>query len=415
MFTEGKNCKYKSINIAPEGHELVFISQIRPVFNLQNEVIYATLKAKKHQKSIKLPNHLKALETKYRNIFQSINVGIIVVANSVGNIIEWNKGAEMAFGYTSAEIIGEPLSILISKNQVGNGIKEILKARNKLDHNQRGENIEMCALKKNGEKFPVEFTMSHWHNGNEKFYCAFVLDITNRKALEHQLKKTTKDLELFLYRSAHDLKAPLTSVEGLLQLLKEEELNDNVKVLVTMLEETLEKGRILLDHMSFASIISEKRRSISPINFQRHLDGILRSLKGIENFDAIDFNIDIEQQTDFYFNQELVDSILQNLIQNAICFSRPKTDGHTPHIQIAVKCTEKEVTISVADNGVGIRKNYTSKIFDLYFRGSYENTKGTGLGLYIIKRIVDNFNGSVTVVSKFKKGSTFKVQLPNIK
>lgn len=414
VFIEGKRCKYEFKDLSPEGQQFVFTSQIRPVFNLQNEVIYATLKSKRHKKRAKPSNEVKAIETKYSNIFQSINVGIIVVANSVGNIIEWNRGAELAFGYTSAEIIGEPLTVLMSKKQVDTGIKEILKVKDKLDNNQYGDNIELCALRKNGEEFPVEFAISHWHNGKEKFYCAFMLDITNRKKLQQKLKKTTKDLELFLYRSAHDLKAPLTSVEGLLQLLKEEKLSETAVMLVSMLEETLEKGRLLLDNMSFASIVSEKRRAITSINFEQQITNILFLLRGIENFDDIKFNIEVETDTDFYFNQELIDSILQNIIQNAICFSKPKTKTHTPTVHIMVKSVNKEISISVVDNGVGIKKDHMDQIFELYFRGSNENTKGTGLGLYIIKRIVDDFNGEVVVSSHLKTGTSIEVRLPNL-
>src|SRR5690554_6508169 len=105
------------------------------------------------------------MELKYSNIFQSINVGIIVVANSSGDIIERNKGAELAFGYPETQIIGVPLTVLISKKHVATGVKELLKAVEKLDNNMYGENIEMLGLKKNGQEFPVEFTISHWKNG----------------------------------------------------------------------------------------------------------------------------------------------------------------------------------------------------------------------------------------------------------
>lgn len=414
VFTEGKKCKYQSMGLSPKGNQTLFVSKLKPVFNLHNEVIYATVKTNKHKSSIEVNNQLKAIETKYSNIFQSINVGIIVVANSMGNIIEWNKGAESAFGYTNAEIIGEPLTVLISKHQIDEGVKEILKAKDKLDNNLHGENIEMYGLKKNGEEFPVEFTMSHWRNGKEKFYCAFMLDISKRKTLEKKLEKTTKDLELFLYRSAHDLKSPITSAEGLLYLLKEEKLNERVTELVEMLDETLGKSRLLLDDMSFASIISEKRRDITVINFENKIHNTLRSLKRLGNFDSIKFQVDIQQTTAFYFNKELIDYVFQNLIRNSLCFAKPKTDTYTPSTHITVKSSDKEVRIIVSDNGLGIDNDHIDKIFDLYFRVCNENTQGTGLGLYIVKRIVDDFNGDIIVKSEINKGTSFEVILPNL-
>lgn len=415
VFDKGKKCKYQSVGLSPKGNQTLYVSKIKPVFNLDNEVIYATLKSKKHRNNSNANNKLKAIETKYSNIFQSINVGILVVANSVGNIIEWNKGAELAFGYSSSEIIGEPLTILMSKKQVDVGVKELLKAKNKLDNNTYDDTIEMLGQRKNGEEFPVEFAMSHWRNGKEKFYCAFMLDISKRKKLEEKLKKTTKDLELFLYRSAHELKAPLTSAEGLLLLLKEEKQSKRVSLLINMLDETLEKGRLLLDDLAFASIISEKRRSITVIDFKSKINTTLETFKGIINFDAIKFQVQVEQKTDFYFNQELMDSVFQNLIHNAICFSKSKTNNHTPITKIKVKVSEKHVSVIVADNGLGISNEFIDKVFDLYFKANSINSNGAGLGLYIVKRIVDDFNGHVTVTSKINKGTSFEVILPNLK
>ncbi len=373
------------------------------------------IKTKKSLNGFEVNNQLKAIETKYSNIFQSINVGIIVVSDSAGNIIEWNKGAELAFGYSSSEIIGKPLTVLISKKQVDTGVKEILKVKDKLDNDTYGDNIEMLGLRKNGDEFPVEFSMSNWQHGEEKFYCAFMLDITNRKKLEEKLKKTTKDLELFLYRSAHDLKAPLTSAEGLLHLLKEEKLNKRGSFLVTMLDETLEKGRLLLDNLAFASVISEKRRDITVVDFQKILGSIMIALKGVNNFQSVAFHIAIEQENDFNFNRELIDSILQNLILNAICFVKPKTKTHVPTIKIRIEVSNQGANMMVTDNGLGISKNHLDKVFNLYFRGHSEVSQGTGLGLYIVKRIVDDFNGEIKVTSTINEGTTFKVHLPNLK
>lgn len=415
VFNEGKVCKYQSMGLSLKGRQTFFISKLKPVFNLENEIMYATIKTKKHKNNNKASIQLKAIETKYSNIFQSINVGILVVANGVGNIIEWNKGAELAFGYTSSEIIGKPLTVLISKKQVDTGVKELLKAKDKLDNDSYGDNIEMLGLRKNGDEFPVEFAMSNWQNGKDKFYCAIMLDISKRKKLEEKLKQTTKDLELFLYRSAHDLKAPLTSAEGLLHLLKEEKLNSRTRLLIDMLDETLEKGRFLLDDLAFASIISEKRRDNTIIDFEKKINTALVALKGIKNFDNITFHVDIQQETDFYFNQELIDSILQNLIHNTICFAKSKTNKLTPTTHINIISSDDDISILVSDNGIGIREDDIDKVFDLYFKANSDNSEGTGLGLYIVKRIVEDFNGSVEVKSIINKGTTFRVQLPNLK
>jgi len=125
--------------------------------------------------------------------------------------------------------------------------------------------------------------------------------------------------------------------------------------------------------------------------------------------------VDIQQETDFYFNQELIDSILQNLIHNTICFAKSKTNKLTPTTHINIISSDDDISILVSDNGIGIREDDIDKVFDLYFKANSDNSEGTGLGLYIVKRIVEDFNGSVEVKSIINKGTTFRVQLPNLK
>lgn len=415
VFTKGKVSKYQSITVSYKGSQTFFVTKIKPVFNLQNEVVYATLKSKKYKDGLKINKALKAIETKYTNIFHSINVGIIVVANSQGNIIEWNKGAEKAFGYTDTEIIGKHLTVIVPKRHLDTGIAELRKAKDRLDNDLSGASIEMIGLKKSGEEFPVDLTMSHWENGKERFYCATMLDVSKSKKLEDKLRKTTKDLELFLYRSAHDLKAPLTSAEGLLLLLKDEKINKRASALVSMIDDTLRKGRLLLDDLAFASIISEKSREIAPILFEDKISKAMIGLKEMKNYDDIDFQIDIQQKTEFHFNQELMDCVFQNLMHNAVCFAKPKSSTSIPSVNVSVEVSDKEVKITVSDNGLGIDSEHLDKVFDLYFRVCNENSNGTGLGLYILKRIVEVFQGEVSVTSQFNQGTSFEVLLPNLK
>src|SRR5690606_20869134 len=105
------------------------------------------------------------------------------------NIIEWNKGAELAFGYSEDEVIGNPLTKLISKHHLITSVKELIKAKNLLNKNHNSENLEMIGLKKNGEEFPVEFAISTWEEGNEKtkrkIWRCFYTDL--RTNLKHHL------------------------------------------------------------------------------------------------------------------------------------------------------------------------------------------------------------------------------------
>ncbi|ULC58055.1 PAS domain S-box protein [Flaviramulus sp. BrNp1-15] len=353
------------------------------------------------------------INSKYKSIFQSVNVGIIVVADSKGNITEWNKGAELAFGYSKVEILGQPLTILTSKKFKKGNIKELLKAINRIKNNQNVDIIEMFCLRKNGEEFPVEFALSSLNVDDNCFYCAMMLDITKRKTLQNKLKQKTKDLELFLYRSAHDLKAPFSSAEGLINLLKDEKDGERIKFLVEMLETTIKSGKGLVDNLNRASIASSKKKETELINFSKIISNVLRMLSGTKNFGLFKFNINIDNSINYYSNPELLSSIFQNLIQNAIKYSVEPTNKCMPYVDVSVKSLKKGIVIKVCDNGQGISENCINKIFDLYYRANINEVPGNGLGLYIVKNIIEDLEGKINVTSNINKGTCFKVELPH--
>ncbi|GAA4230495.1 hypothetical protein GCM10022291_00810 [Postechiella marina] len=349
--------------------------------------------------------------SKYRSIYQSINASIIVVADSKGNITEWNQGAQFAFGYTKLEILGKPITLLTSKKVRKGDFKELI---NKTKAKQNIKTIELYCLRKNGEQFPVEFTLNTLAVDDNCFYCAVMLDITKRKKLENRLKQKTKDLELFLYRSAHDLKAPLLSAEGLISLLKKEDVPSKKKLLIDMLSNKIQEGKGLIQNLSQASSISTSNDEISIIDFEQIIDHVLRMLSGLENFKHIRFNTEVVNTRVFSSNPEMISSIFQNLIQNAIKYSKPKSKDHTPFINISVKTFQNRIIIKVCDNGQGITSSCIDKIFDLYYRANKEETPGNGLGLYIVKSIVENLEGKITVKSHLDKDTCFKVTLPSL-
>lgn len=119
---------------------------------------------------------------KYRSIFQSTNAGIIVITDHVGNVTEWNKGAELAFGYSKSEILGHPLTVLLAKKFRKGNISG-LQATIKKNKNEK-DLAELICMRKNGVEFPVEFGLSSLKLEQKGFYCAVMLDVSKRKLLE---------------------------------------------------------------------------------------------------------------------------------------------------------------------------------------------------------------------------------------
>ncbi|AUC82454.1 PAS domain S-box protein [Lacinutrix sp. Bg11-31] len=411
VFVDKLTHQFELFDYDAQGRKVFYSVVISPNSRKMGEVLSATIALYEITKFKGLSNNLRDSEAKFRSIYQSINVGVIVVADGKGNITAWNKGAEAAFGYTEEEIIGRSLTVLVSKKF--RNINELLRSVSKIKKKENVDIIEMCCLRKSGEVFPVEFALSSGSVNEDDFYCAMMFDITERKALQNRLKQKTKDLELFLYRSAHDLKSPFSSAEGLVNLLKEERVNDKVVFLTGMLDSVIKNGKELSENLSQASSISVNKSEFKKINFSSAIDDILMSLRCENKLGNIKVNINVVDAFGFYSSQEMINSILQNLIYNAIKYSVAPNGNFKSYVNITVKTFEEKVVITVEDNGVGICKTKINKIFDLYYRANKYNVPGHGLGLYIVKNIVDNLKGVVTVESYVNSGSIFEIVLPN--
>jgi PAS domain S-box-containing protein len=413
VFVDKISNQFETSGFDANGRKVFYSSFISPVFDGIGVVDSAAICIHETTEYKGISKESLDSQAKYRSIYQSINVGIIVVADDKGNIVEWNKGAELAFGYTEIEILGRRLTVLTSKKLRESNVKVLLEAIGKIKNNEVFDTIEMLCLRKNGEEFPVEFALSGLTVDSENYYCAMMLDITKRNSLQNKLNQKTKDLEIFLYRSAHDLKAPFSSAQRLINLLMEENINEKGKFLIEMLNTTINSGRILLDNLAEASVIPAKKHEYRKIDFHNCIDALLTALSGTKNFEYIKFNLDIKVTNIFKSKPELITSIFQNIIQNAIKYSNKPSKDHVPSIDIIVKEEYEEVIFLICDNGPGIDAKSIDKIFDLYYRSNVKDVPGNGIGLYIVKNIVEVLGGQIKVKSDRDFGVCFEIHLPN--
>lgn len=386
---------------------------IAPVFNEHEGLQSLTVTIQENKKNHCI-NKDREAGKKCRLVYQSIKVGIIVITDDNGKITEWNKGAEAAFGYTESEILGKPLNILISKKSIKRSIKDLIDITDKIENNQDVELVELYGLSKSKKEFPVELAFSSMTFRGKKVYCAMMLDISKRKTLENKLKKKTTDLELFLYRSAHDLKAPFSTAEGLLNLLERDATAENSKVL-ELLYATIKRGKLLSESLTQASLLTVDRKEISKIDFKKTIEDILQLTSLQQNLRGINTVKNLDTTLEFYTNSELLSTIFHNVIHNAILYSKAPTKSKIPCITISVKTLSNKAIIEISDTGIGIRKDNLQKIFDLYFKANNSDGTGNGLGLYVVKNIVEDLNGEIHVKSKINKGTSFKIILPNLK
>jgi signal transduction histidine kinase len=232
-----------------------------------------------------------------------------------------------------------------------------------------------------------------------------ILDTNSRQT--RIIEDKNAELDSFFYRISHDLKGPISSLRGLSLLAKMDVKDQNALEYFEKQYQQIERlnqiitGLINLTKLNQQDLVKEK------INFQKLIDECLQSFHSLPNFQNIVFKKEIEPGIEFYSEWTLVNAIIQNLIENAIKYSR----AESPFVSIHVSRVSGDVLIKVEDNGQGIHEDFHVRIFDMFFRAT-NNASGTGLGLYILKRSVDRLGGNVDIKSDVGKGTVFTVRLP---
>lgn len=352
--------------------------------------------------------NLKRIQNSFKVIFDSTPYSYFIT-DLKGQIIYCNTATETLSGYHKNELLNKKITDLKLLNKTDRTFfTKTLKIASKKPHK-----CEFQITSKKGQKIEIEVISHYFVNEGEPLVLNIAQNITTRKNTLKKLEDKTKDLELLLYRSGHDLRTPFTSLEGLLNLMKLEPHNQNTSELIKMFETVLNNGKILVDDLSTSSLMLAKNIKKVEVDLNQLVTQTLNNLNHLNGYETICFNINIPKVFKFISNPQLLGSILQNLLQNAIKYHRPFTNSHTPFIIINAFKIDNGVKISIKDNGKGIKKDELDKVFNLYYKSNTSET-GTGLGLYITKNIVEQLNGVIRVKSIIDKETQFDIELPNI-
>ncbi|HEY8402806.1 MAG TPA: PAS domain S-box protein [Cytophagaceae bacterium] len=265
----------------------------------------------------------------------------------------------------------------------------------------------------NGQNYYYEISFNPIYNEENIVTGVSVLgrDITRRKIAENDIIRTNFELDSFVYRASHDLRAPLRSVLGLINLVKTESDVAQRDYYLHLVDKSVNKLDTFISDLTNFSRNSRLDITIELINFSAILDDCIENLKYMEYANIIEIQREFDERYPFYSDSRRISIILQNLISNSIKYLNPRAE-HS-YVKIKIRTGQKHAEIVVEDNGKGIREEYLSKIFNMFFRAS-QDSYGSGLGLYITKQVVEKLKGSISVKSKFGQGTTFTVKLKNI-
>jgi signal transduction histidine kinase len=229
-----------------------------------------------------------------------------------------------------------------------------------------------------------------------------------QKELYQIIESKNEELDSFFYRVSHDLKGPINSLLGLYTIIRNEEFGDAALRYFNLYNsQVIRLNTIILDLINLTQMKSNQVNNVK-IDFNKITKECVESYSYYESFKRIQFIYDIEEGLDFYSQWVIINTILQNLIENAIKYSREDVESF---IRISVNREGKMLYIKMEDNGMGISEENQSNIFNMFFRVN-SHVEGTGLGLYILSRAVQRLKGEVKLKSDLGKGTTFIVALP---
>lgn len=251
-----------------------------------------------------------------------------------------------------------------------------------------------------------------WAYQFKKYSEAHIELIFNKGEIENQeLKTANYELDRFVYSTSHDLRAPLNSMLGLIEIAKEDTTEELMLEYFKMLKGSAKKldGFIcdILDYSRNSRMEIENEL----IDFGELLNGVTENLKFIGDTNRpVEFKIEISGETSVYSDKNRLITILNNLISNAIRYQNSQIPN--PFVNIKIDKSLTETKIIIQDNGIGIDQESQLKIFDMFYRVSQESV-GSGLGLYIVKEAVNKLNGDIRVKSETGAGTTFSIKIPN--
>ena len=350
----------------------------------------------------------------------------VINIDEKGDVVEWSEQATKIFGWTRAEAIGNNMGDLIVPPQHreahARGMKHFLNTGEGPVLNNR---IEITAIDKTEREFPIELSISPLKIEGKHYFSGFIRDITDRKKNEQDLISAKQDAEQaqlaeqqFLANMSHEIRTPMNAVIGMTHLLYETNPTEDQK-------EYLDSLRFSADSLMgiISNILDLSKIEANELEFEQRTFNLLELLKSLQQtfqFKVREKPISVVLEMDPKIENHLIgDSvrltqILTNLLGNASKFTRKGTIGVKTKM-LAATGGQYIIQFQVHDTGIGIDTDNIDKIFENFKQADVKITRkfgGTGLGLTIVKQLVELQGGSIEVQSQKDKGSTFTVVIP---
>jgi len=344
-----------------------------------------------------------------------------IFAMSIDGIIEtWNEGAERLKGYKEDEVIGKYYGMLFTEED-----QAAKKPEKELEDAKTHEQFtsEGWRRKKDGSLFWASVTLTPIFDDKKEIIglTKVTRDMSEMRRNEEDLNRkhdelviTNRDLDNFIYAASHDLKAPILNIDGLVQrlvfCLNEKNIHDpDIDELIVFFQKSVNRFKTTIEDLT---TISKLQRTIDDESNQEQVsikdifEDIMEDMQFL--FEEASFPCKVEsdfQVKKLNFSRKNFRSVLYNLLSNSV-----KYRSQTDNCKIKISTYEKDdcVVLSVKDNGLGMSREDQQRLYTM-FKRFHNHVDGSGIGLYIVKRIIENAGGKIEVDSELGKGSEFRV------
>ena len=341
----------------------------------------------------------------------------VAIMNEEAQISYLNENIITLSGYSKEEIINQSFDILLDEDKLVPTFFDELKSTLFSGDIWKGE---LVCKAKDKDNFWLNMSIIPFldENGAPYQFLAVGSNDTVRKKAEEQIKIQNKELtrinaelDRFVYSTSHDIRSPLVSILGLINIarldLKEDE---PVNQYLGMIEKSVKKLDKFVQEIIHYSQNARMEVKYEQIDFEREVRNVFDSLKQYEGHANLELRLDCKVESPFYSDTNRLKAIFNNLLTNSILYQRSSVEQ--PYVEVKVRANKNSALIEVKDNGIGISEEYIDKIFDMFFKATTFSS-GSGLGLYVVKESLNILDGDVEVISKQNEGATFIINIPN--
>lgn len=388
-----------------EGHYIWVQSTAKLTYDENNKPIrvsgsHRDITEKKHSEEI-----IKSSEEKYKHFFQNSLIGIMRVRKSDLEVIEINQ--------KGLNILALPEKKRHMKMtdpfKDDDDIKRFL---DQLTDKESVEEFETKFERWDESETWVSISALEIESNDTTYFDIIFRDISEFKENLVELQRLNFELDNFVYHASHDIRSPLRSLMGLIEIIKTETRPAEIQKIIEMIIGSINRlDKFVVDLLAMSRDNRLEVPDAVPIYFMIEVNNSITNFHHVYTTKNLEIRTKIIQWYPFHSDLTKIRIILNNLISNSIKY-RKYIGVEYSYINIEIETSEKEAKIIIEDNGEGIPQDKLDRIFDMFYRAS-ENSEGSGLGMYIVKNVIKKLDATIDVQSKEGEGTKFIITIPN--